>query len=131
MMHKLPPELKYSKTHEWIRKEDDDIYTVGITEHAQHLLGDMVFVELPKANESVSESAEIGVLESVKAASDLICPMNGAVTEVNHQLESNPDLLNTDPYGAGWLFKIKADNNNQFDTLLNAGEYAEHVSEEQ
>lgn len=130
-MYELPTELRYSKSHEWIRKEDNGLYTVGITEHAQHLLGDMVFVELPNVNESVSESDEIGVLESVKAASDLICPMNGEVIEVNHQLEDNPALINADPYGEGWLIRIKADNDEQFNRLLDADEYAEHVNEEQ
>lgn len=129
-MHGLPPELRYSKTHEWIRKEDDDIFIIGITEHAQHLLGDMVFVELPTLDESVNESEEIGVLESVKAASDLISPMNGKVIEVNQQLEDNPALVNADPYGSGWLIKLKADDENQFNALLNADEYAQHVSEE-
>jgi len=131
MMHELPTELKYSKTHEWIRKEDDGTYTIGITEHAQHLLGDMVFVELPNVDTSVNESEEIGVLESVKAASDLVSPMSGEVIGVNHQLEDNPALLNADPYGEGWLIKIKSDNTLQFDGLLNADQYAEHVSGEQ
>ncbi len=131
MMHELPTELKYSKTHEWIRKENDGAYTIGITEHAQHLLGDMVFVELPNVDTSVSEGEEIGVLESVKAASDLVSPMSGEVIEVNQQLEDNPALLNADPYGEGWLIKIKSDDALHFDGLLNADEYGQHVSEDE
>ena len=109
-MSNIPTDLRYASTHEWVRPEGDGVFTVGISEHAQGLLGDMVFVELPDVGDTVSTGDDIAVAESVKAASDVYAPISGEVVGVNEDLEDSPELVNSDPYGDGWLFKIKADD---------------------
>ena len=107
-MSNVPAELKYSKEHEWLRKEADGTYTVGITEHAQELLGDMVFVDLPDVGTTVSAGDDCAVAESVKAASDIYAPVSGEIVAVNDALSDSPELVNSEPYEGGWIFKIKA-----------------------
>lgn len=103
---KVPEELRYTAEHEWLREEGDGTVTVGITDHAQAELGDVVYVELPAVGDEVEQGASFGVIESVKAASDLFAPVSGAVTAVNGALEAAPQQVNEDPYGAGWLLKL-------------------------
>ncbi|MFO1419730.1 MAG: glycine cleavage system protein GcvH [Candidatus Competibacteraceae bacterium] len=103
----IPPELHYTETHEWVRAQDDGIVTVGITDHAQHLLGDLVFVEIPEVGRVVTAAESCAVVESVKAASDVYSPLDGVIVEVNEALADSPELINQDPYGEGWIFRIK------------------------
>ncbi len=129
-MSNIPSELRYATSHEWVRNEGDGVYTVGISEHAQELLGDMVFVEVPEVDESFGAGDEIAVVESVKAASDVYAPITGSVVEVNEQLEDSPELVNSDPYGDGWIFKIKADDESEVAGLLDAEGYANSIDED-
>jgi glycine cleavage system H protein len=129
-MSDIPAELKYSKDHEWVRVEGDNIATVGITEHAQELLGDMVYVELPDVGATLSAGDEAGVAESVKAASDVFTPVSGEVVEVNEALEDAPETVNQDPYNDGWMFRIRMSDPSELDDLLSAEEYAELIASE-
>ncbi|ASQ47337.1 glycine cleavage system protein GcvH [Legionella clemsonensis] len=122
-------DLKFTKTHEWIRAEDNE-YIVGITEHAQELLGDMVFVELPEEGDEVNAGDEIGVVESVKAASDFYAPISGTIVAINEEVSENPALVNKDPYGTGWLVKIRAKNPSEMNALLNNEEYQHEIKED-
>ncbi len=126
-MSNLPQELKYSKSHEWARVEDDGTVTVGITDHAQGLLGDMVFVELPELDRELGAEEECAVVESVKAASDVYSPVAGTVAEVNSAVEDSPEIVNQDPYGDGWLFRLK--DVSGLDELLDADAYAATIEE--
>lgn len=116
-----PKDLQYAKSHEWVRVEGD-IATVGITEHAQKALGDITYAECPQVDDSVEAGKECGSIESVKAASDIFSPVSGTVTEVNGELEDAPETVNGDPYGAGWLFKVKLSA--PVEGLLDADAYA-------
>ncbi len=129
-MSTIPKELKYTATHEWVRNEGDGIYTIGLTEHAQDLLGDMVFVELPEVGSNVDTGDDIAVAESVKAASDVYAPITGEIVEINEELESSPESVNSDPYGDGWLFKIKATDPSELDGLLDAEAYQAVIEDE-
>lgn len=122
-MSNVPNELKYSKEHEWLRKEADGSWTVGITEHAQELLGDMVFVDLPEVGATVSAGDDCAVAESVKAASDIYAPVSGEIIAVNNELEGTPELVNSEPYTGGWIFKIQASDESELDALLDAAAY--------
>ncbi|ALF60416.1 glycine cleavage system protein GcvH [Psychrobacter urativorans] len=122
-MSNIPAELKYVASHEWLRLEDDGTITVGITEHAQDLLGDVVYVELPEVGANITVDEEIAVVESVKAASDVYAPISGDVIAINENLEDNPEVINSDPYGEGWLYKMKAANLEDYEGLLSAEEY--------
>ncbi|MTD28276.1 glycine cleavage system protein GcvH [Erwinia sorbitola] len=122
-MSNVPAELKYRDSHEWVRKEADGTYTVGITEHAQELLGDMVFVDLPDVGNTYSQGEDCAVAESVKAASDIYAPLSGEIVEVNSGLDAEPELVNSSPYTDGWLFRIKATDDTEFETLLDAAAY--------
>ena len=106
-MSNVPAELKYIASHEWLRLEDDGTVTVGITDHAQDLLGDVVFVELPDVGDTIAVDDEISVVESVKAASDVYAPISGEVVAINEALEDDPEIINSDPYGEGWFFRMK------------------------
>lgn len=128
-MSNVPNELKYKDSHEWVRKEADGTYTVGITEHAQELLGDMVFVDLPEVGRVVESGEDCAVAESVKAASDIYAPLSGEILAVNEELESSPELINSDPYTDGWLFKIKASDESELDSLLDADGYKKTIEE--
>ncbi|MGD1824282.1 glycine cleavage system protein GcvH [Chromobacterium violaceum] len=126
-MSNIPAELKYVDSHEWLRLEADGSVTVGITAHAQELLGDIVFVELPKVGANLAKDEQAGVVESVKAASDVYCPIAGEVLAVNEELEGEPELANSDPYGDGWFFKIKPANVADLDGLMDAAAYAKEI----
>jgi glycine cleavage system H protein len=117
-----PENLLYSKDHEWV-KIDGDTGTVGITEYAQHSLGDIVYVELPKVGAQIAQAANVGVVESVKAVSDLFTPVSGEVTEINAALENDAAAVNRDPYGEGWLFKVKIQDPGEASSLLSAADY--------
>jgi len=123
-MSDIPSDLRYRDTHEWVRLEDDGSVVVGISDHAQAALGDMVFVELPEPGMSYSQGDACAVVESVKAASDIYAPVSGEVIESNAALEDDPALVNSDPYGDGWLFSMIPDNPDELDGLLSAAEYA-------
>ena len=119
-------ERKYSKDHEWLEL-NDDIATVGITNYAQESLGDIVFIELPEIGRLVKSGDQIGVVESVKAASDLFSPVSGEIIEVNNELQNSPQLLNTDPENTGWYMKIKIDNAEELTNLMNFNQYKEMI----
>ncbi len=122
----IPGELRYLSSHEWVRLEEDgETATIGITDHAQDLLGDVVFVELPELDSVIAAGEEAGVVESVKAASDIFSPVSGTVIEINEALEDSPELVNSDPYDDGWFFKIKISDADELSTLLGAEEYTE------
>lgn len=122
-MSNVPAELKYVASHEWLRLEDDGTITVGITDHAQEALGDIVYVELPDVGDTVAVDDEVAVVESVKAASDVYAPITGEVVAINEALEDDPEVINTDPYGDGWMYRIKPDNVDDYEALMNAEEY--------
>lgn len=121
-MANIPENLKYSKTHEWV-KVDGEIATIGITDHAQHELSDIVFVELPQVGRQVKAGEACAVVESHKTASDIYSPLSGEVVETNQQVLSDLGLINSDPYGKGWLFKIKISNHGEIKSLLSAEDY--------
>ncbi len=122
-MSNIPSDLKYVASHEWLKLEADGIITVGITDHAQDLLGDVVFVELPEVGTAVEADQEIAVVESVKAASDVYAPISGEIVAINDELVDSPELANEDPYGKAWFFKIKPVNPADYDGLMSADEY--------
>ncbi|HEX5275149.1 MAG TPA: glycine cleavage system protein GcvH [Candidatus Rubrimentiphilum sp.] len=123
-----PEGLLYSKEHEWV-KIDGDTATVGITDYAQDSLGDIVYVELPKAGKEIAQFAAVGVVESVKAVSDLFTPVGGEVTEINTGLENDPALVNREPFGGGWLFKVKISGDAQTSGLMSAADYESFTKE--
>ena len=123
-MSSFPDNLKYAATHEWVRVEADGTYTVGITDHAQELLGDIVFIDLPKDGASVNAQQEISVVESVKAASDIYAPVSGKIVAINKALIDSPEIVNTSPYGDGWFCRIQPSNTSELDALLDADGYA-------
>lgn len=123
-MSQIPADLKYVASHEWLRLEADGSVTVGITDHAQELLGDVVYVELPQVGKTYSAGEQAGVVESVKAASDVYSPIDGEVLAVNEELEAAPELSNSAPYAEGWFFRIKPSNLADLDKLLDADAYA-------
>lgn len=123
-MSNIPSELKYTKSHEWVSDNQNGTITVGITDHAQELLGDLVFVELPEVGKVLEAEEACAVIESVKAASDIYAPVAGEVIEVNEALEDEPERINSDPYGEGWLFKMKVADTDSLEGLLNADDYA-------
>jgi len=129
-MSEIPEDLKYIQSHEWVRIEDG-IATVGITDHAQEELGDIVFVELPETGDSLNVDDACGVVESVKAASDLFSPIAGDVIDNNAALIDEPELINSSPYSEGWLFKVRLDEDCNLDDLLTAVQYAEMLAEEE
>ena len=127
-MSDLPTELKYASSHEWARLDSDGTVVVGITDHAQEALGDIVYIELPEAGASVDAGAEVAVVESVKAASDIYSPVTGEVVEINTRLDGEPALINTDPYGDGWMIKVRVAAGGDAG-LLSATEYKGVVGE--
>lgn len=129
-MSEFPAELKYANSHEWARLESDGIVVVGITAHAQDALGDIVFIELPESGADVDAGAEIAVVESVKAASDIYSPVSGEVVEVNSALEDEPELVNGSPYEDGWLFTVRVNSSDDFSNLLDAEGYQALVEDE-
>ncbi|WP_115717307.1 glycine cleavage system protein GcvH [Gallaecimonas mangrovi] len=129
-MSNIPADLKFTASHEWIRKESDGTYTIGITEHAQELLGDMVFVELPEVGNTVNSGDDVAVVESVKAASDVYSPLTGEIVAVNETLEDAPETVNNEPYTDGWLFRVKATDEAELNELLDAEGYQNVIDEE-
>jgi len=130
MAYNTPTELRYGKTHEWIRVDGDEV-TIGITDYAQHALGDVVFVELPDVGRTLSQGETFGVVESVKAASDVYAPVSGEVIAINEALLDTPETLNGDPYGEGWMLKLRASSLEADQAnLLDATGYEQHVEDE-
>ncbi|WP_028470544.1 glycine cleavage system protein GcvH [Neptunomonas japonica] len=129
-MSDIRNELKYVASHEWIRNEGDGSVTIGITDHAQDLLGDVVFVELPEVGADVETGDDAGVVESVKAASDIYVPISGEIIATNELLEDSPELVNSDPYGDGWFFRIKLADEAELGGLLDAQAYGELCEDE-
>ncbi|MBB09331.1 MAG: glycine cleavage system protein H [Alcanivorax sp.] len=128
-MSEIPAELRYAASHEWA-KNDDGVVTVGITEHAQDAMGDLVYVELPEVGQVVAAGDEAGVVESVKAASDIYAPVAGEIIEINEALEDEPELVNNAPYEGGWLFKIQMSEETDLDNLLTADQYQAQIESE-
>jgi glycine cleavage system H protein len=129
-MSTTPADLKYAKTHEWLRVESDGTVTVGITDHAQHALGDVVFVDAPEAGRTCNAGEACAVVESVKAASDIYSPIAGTVVATNGDLSGTPELLNQEPYGKGWIFKLKPSNAADVAKLLDAKAYEDVLKQE-
>lgn len=130
-MSNTPSDLKYTKSHEWVRDNGDGTVTLGITDHAQELLGDLVFVEVPETGSEVEAGGEIAVVESVKAASDVYSPVSGEVVEANEALADTPESVNDSPYENGWICKIRLSNSSELEGLLDADSYATHAEEEE
>lgn len=128
-MSEIPNELKYTSTHEWVRTESDGTLTIGITEHAQGLLGDVVYVQLPGLD-AIKAGDECCVIESVKAAADVYAPITGEIVAINEELADAPALINTDPYGDGWIFRIAPEDADEVKELLDAEKYSEQVAAE-
>lgn len=124
---KFPDDLKYTKEHEWVRDNGDGTVTIGITDFAQGELGDIVFVELEPEGSEFDQDEVFGTVEAVKTVSELFCPVAGEITEINEGLEDEPELVNTDPYGNGWMVKIKVSDSSELDSLLSVDEYKEIV----
>ncbi len=130
-MNNVPEELRYLSSHEWVRVEDDGTAFIGITDHAQEAMGDLVFVEAPEVGSKVTAGEEAGVVESVKAASDIYAPLSGDVVAINADLEDAPETVNSDPYGDGWLFQIKLSDKTELDKLLSAEDYVAQIASEE
>ncbi len=129
-MSNVPTELKFLSSHEWILV-DGDVATIGVSDHAQELLGDLVFVELPEVDSSIAAGDSVGVIESVKAASDTYAPVSGEVIEVNTELEDSPERINDDPYGDGWMYRVKMEDMDELDNLLDAEAYTDTIVEDE
>lgn len=129
-MSDIPSGLLYSAEHEYLKKTSEaDVFTVGVTDYAQGELGDVVFVELPSVGESFDRMATFGTIEAVKAVSDLFSPVTGEIIEVNEALEDDPSLVNADPYGEGWMVKVRVSNTDELDELMDAAGYASHIGD--
>ena len=128
-MSNVPSDLKYVTSHEWIRLEDDGSVTIGITDHAQELLGDVVYVELPEIDSEVALDDEVAVVESVKAASDIFAPLSGTIIAVNDALEDAPELVNSSVYDDGWMFKMKPSDESELDHLIDSEAYMAEIEE--
>ncbi len=128
-MSDIPTELRYRPSHEWVRIEDD-VAVVGISDYAQDALGDLVYVELPEVGQVLAAGDEAGVVESVKSASDIYAPVSGEVVEINEELDAEPEKVNQDPYGSGWLYKIKLADDGELEEMLTADQYQEHIENE-
>jgi glycine cleavage system H protein len=128
-MSEIPQDLTYTKEHEWVREKDDGNVEVGITDHAQMALGDLVYVELPDVDSEVASGDAFAVVESVKAASDVYLPLSGTIVEVNAALVDSPELVNSDPYGDGWLIRFRPDTPSELDELLSGDDYQRFVAE--
>lgn len=126
-MSNVPSDLKFTKSHEWVRDEGDGIVTIGISDHAQELLGDLVFVELPEVGANLDAGSDCAVVESVKAASDVYAPVSGEVLAVNEDLADAPETINTDAYGDGWMFRMKLSEPGELSALMGAEAYTEHA----
>ncbi|MFV9510828.1 glycine cleavage system protein GcvH [Tepidibacillus sp. LV47] len=130
-MSELRPDLKYSKEHEWVEVLGDNKVRIGITDYAQSSLGDIVFVEIPSVGDEVTANETMGSVESVKAVSDVYCPVSGKVVEINESLEDAPEVINEDPYGKGWMVVVELSDPSELDQLLSADEYEAFIKEEE
>lgn len=130
-MSHIPAELKFLTSHEWVRVESDGTAFVGISDHAQNAMGDLVYVELPEIGTTISAGEELGVVESVKAASDIYAPISGEILAVNENLSESPELINADPYGDGWICQIQLQDPIELDDLLSAEDYSEQLEEDE
>ena len=128
-MSEVPAELRYTKSHEWVREEDDGTVTVGITDHAQGLLGDLVFVELPEVGADMAVDDACCVIESVKAASDVYMPISGEIIEVNELLNDEPEIINSSPFDDGWIFKVQPSAEQELDNLMDADSYQAEIED--
>ena len=128
-MSEVPAELKYTKSHEWVREEDDGTVTIGVTDHAQGLLGDLVFVELPEVGADMAADDACCVVESVKAASDVYMPISGEIVEVNELLNDEPEIINSSPYDDGWVFKVRPSAAQELDGLMDADTYQSEIED--
>ena len=126
MSSQIPKELKYTEDHEWV-KVDGDTATVGITDHAQSELGDIIFIEFPEINDLFERMEPFGTIEAVKTVADLFSPLNGKIIEINKELEDSPELVNSDPYGKGWIVKVSVDKLDQLNDLLSSESYENHI----
>ncbi|MBT4784447.1 MAG: glycine cleavage system protein GcvH [Candidatus Marinimicrobia bacterium] len=126
MSSPIPKELKYTEDHEWV-KVDGEIATVGITDHAQSELGDIIFIEFPEVNDLFERMEPFGTIEAVKTVADLFSPLNGKIIEINKELEDSPELVNSDPYGKGWIVKVSVDKLDQLNDLLSSESYENHI----
>ncbi|MBT8419814.1 MAG: glycine cleavage system protein GcvH [Gammaproteobacteria bacterium] len=129
-MSNVPEQLQYAKTHEWVKTEQDGTITIGITDHAQEMLGDLVYIDLPDPGRIAEAGQELAIVESVKAAADIYSPVDGEVAEVNNALGDAPELVNTDPYGEGWILRLRPSGPIPADMLLDASAYAELAANE-
>lgn len=128
-MSNIPEDLKYTSTHEWVSKEADGSVRIGVTDHAQEALGDLVFVELPAVGDQIDQGDSCAVVESVKAASDIYSPITGEIIAINEDLEDDPGLINSDPYGDGWLYAVNPSDETELDALLDAAAYEEGLED--
>jgi len=128
-MSQVPSELKYTRDHEWVRVDDDGTVTIGITDHAQQELGDLVFVEVPEVGTTFASGDAAAVVESVKAASDVYSPVSGEVVEANEDLADAPETINNDAFGEGWIFRVRVEDDEALNELMSADEYEEFVNE--
>ena len=122
----IPNDIKYTKEHEWVSL-DGEIATIGITDYAQSQLGDIVFVEFPDINSKINQNETFGVIEAVKTVADLFAPVSGEIIEVNSSLEDSPNFINSDPYGSGWIIKVKINDSNEYNGLMSSDVYEEHI----
>ena len=122
----IPNDIKYTKEHEWVSL-DGETATIGITDYAQSQLGDIVFVEFPDINSEINQNETFGVIEAVKTVADLFAPVSGEIIEVNSSLEDSPNFINSDPYGSGWIIKVKINDSNEYDGLMSSEDYKEHI----
>jgi len=129
-MSNVPSELKFLSSHEWV-SVDGDVATVGVSDHAQELLGDLVYVELPEVGSAVAAGDSVAVIESVKAASDTYAPVSGEIIEVNEELEDSPERINDDPYGDGWMYRLKMEDAGEVNDLLDADSYSDSIDDEE
>lgn len=130
-MSDIPAEFMYTKSHEWVRKNDDGSLTVGISDHAQELMGDMVYIELPEVGASLEAGSDCAVVESVKAASDIYAPVSGEVIEANEKLGDNPEIVNKEPFGDGWMFRMQPSDEAELEVLMNAKDYETLIASEE
>ena len=121
-----PNDIKYTKEHEWVSL-DGETATIGITDYAQSQLGDIVFVEFPDINSEINQNETFGVIEAVKTVADLFAPVSGEIIEVNSSLEDSPNFINSDPYGSGWIIKVKINDSNEYNGLMSSDDYEEHI----
>ncbi len=128
-MSEIPSDLRFSESHEWVSQEEDGLVKIGITDHAQAQLGDMVFIELPEEGATFGQGDACAVVESVKAASDVYCPVSGEVVAINELLADAPETVNNDPYNDGWLFSIRLDDPDELEQLMDADDYKDHIEE--